>query len=155
MKDPAFRWREKVETKLDPTLKIIVKYLSGFTKSQWIYLNPLPRTFANPYLLIIKPSKQAPNTYWPPSGTTCPIRAYMEIMIFSLVICFQTPPHKAHFCNPKTVYSDDSDPYHAGMPFITSVCVIPQYMQYFQIFRRTHLCWELDISENMISLSGW
>jgi hypothetical protein len=93
--------------------------------------------------------------YWPPSGTTCPIRAYMEIMIFSLIICFQTPPHKAHFCNSKTVYSDDSDPYHAGMPFITSVCVIPQYMQYFQIFRRTHLCWELDISENMISLSGW
>jgi hypothetical protein len=31
--------------------------------------------------------------YWPPSGTTCPFRAYMEIMIFSLIICFQTPPH--------------------------------------------------------------
>ncbi len=63
MKDPTFRQREKVETNLDPTFKIIVKYLSGFTKSQWIYLNPLPRTFANPYLLTIEPSKQASNIF--------------------------------------------------------------------------------------------
>jgi hypothetical protein len=53
MKDPTFRLGEKVETKMDPIVRIIVKYPSGFAKSQWIYLNPLPRTFANPYMLTM------------------------------------------------------------------------------------------------------
>jgi hypothetical protein len=53
MKDPTFRRGEKVGTKLDPIIKVIVKYPSGFAKSQWIYLNPLPGTFVDPYLLTM------------------------------------------------------------------------------------------------------
>ncbi len=53
MKDVTFKQGEKVETKLDPTFKIIVKYPIGFIKSQWIYLNPLPGTSTDPYLLTI------------------------------------------------------------------------------------------------------
>jgi hypothetical protein len=33
MKDPTFKRGEKVETKLDPIVKVIVKYPSGFAKS--------------------------------------------------------------------------------------------------------------------------
>jgi hypothetical protein len=53
MKDSTFKRGEKVETKLDLTIKVIIKYPSGFAKSQWIYLNPLLGTFVNPYLLTI------------------------------------------------------------------------------------------------------
>jgi hypothetical protein len=34
MKDPTFKRGEKVETKLDPIVKVIVKYPSGYAKSQ-------------------------------------------------------------------------------------------------------------------------
>jgi hypothetical protein len=53
MKDVTFKQGEKVETKLDPTFRIIVKYPIGSIKSQWIYLNPLPRRSIDPYLLTI------------------------------------------------------------------------------------------------------
>ncbi len=53
MKDPTFRQGKKVETKLDLTSKIVIKYPNGSTKSQWIYLNPLPRRFVDPYLLTM------------------------------------------------------------------------------------------------------
>jgi hypothetical protein len=53
MKDPTFRQGEKVETNTDPIVRVIVKYPSGFAKSQWIYLNPLPATFVDPYMLTM------------------------------------------------------------------------------------------------------
>ncbi len=53
MKDMTFKGKEKVKTKLDPTIRIIVKYPIRSIKSQWIYLNPLPRTSTYPYLLTI------------------------------------------------------------------------------------------------------
>jgi hypothetical protein len=38
---------------LDLTIKVIIKYQSVSAKSQWIYLNPLLGTFANPYVLTM------------------------------------------------------------------------------------------------------
>jgi hypothetical protein len=53
IKDPTFKQGEKIKTKLDPIIRVIVKYLGGSAKSQWIYMNPLSGTFANPYLLTM------------------------------------------------------------------------------------------------------
>jgi len=53
MKDVTFKQGEMVKTKLDLTIRIIVKYPIGSIKSQWIYLNPFLRTFTDPYLLTI------------------------------------------------------------------------------------------------------
>jgi hypothetical protein len=79
IKDPTFKQREKVKTKLDPAVKVIAKYPSGFAKLQWIYMNPLPRTSADPYLLTMLPSKQAPS-----------ILCYMSVMptTFTSVVLF-------------------------------------------------------------------
>ncbi len=53
MKDVTFKQGEMVKTKLDLTIRIIVKYPIGSIKSQWIYLNPFLRTSTDPYLLTI------------------------------------------------------------------------------------------------------
>jgi hypothetical protein len=54
MKDLTFKQGEKVQTKLDPKIGIIIRYPIGSTQSQWIYLNPfLGTSFANLYLLTI------------------------------------------------------------------------------------------------------
>jgi len=54
MKDLTFKQGEKVQTKLDPKIGIIIRYPIGSTQSQWIYFNPfLGTSFANLYLLTI------------------------------------------------------------------------------------------------------